>query len=81
MLPLLGAWWARSVTPYVAATLAGFALFGSVLLAGRRQGRIEAERRALGRDLEIRESRDAVDRGVAREPDAAGRLRERWSRD
>jgi hypothetical protein len=81
MLPLLGAWWARSVTPYVAATLAGFALFGSVLLAGRRQGRIEAERRALGRDLEIRETRDAVDRGVAREPDAAGRLRERWSRD
>lgn len=81
MLPLLGVWWTRSVTPYVAAALAGIALFGSVLLAGRRQGRIEAERRALGRDLETRETRDAVDRSVAREPDAAGRLRDRWSRD
>lgn len=81
MLPLLGVWWTRSATPYVAAALAGFALFGSVLLAGRRQGRIEAERRALGRDLETREARDAVDRSVAREPDAAGRLRDRWSRD
>jgi hypothetical protein len=78
---LVTAWWARAVAPYVAAALAGFALFGSVLLAGRRQGRQEAERRALGRDLEIRETRDAVDRGVAREPDAAGRLRDRWSRD
>lgn len=81
MLPLLGVWWTRSVTPYVAAALGGIALFGSVLLAGRRQGRIEAERRALGRDLETRETRDAVDRSVAREPDAAGRLRDRWSRD
>ena len=80
-LPLLTTWWARSIAPYVAAVLAGLALFGSVLFAGRRQGRIEAERRALGRDLEIRETRDAVDRAVAREPDAAGRLRDKWSRD
>jgi cobalamin biosynthesis protein CobD/CbiB len=77
----LTAWWARAVAPYVAAALGGLALFGSVLLAGRRQGRHAAERRALARDLDIRETRDAVDRGVAREPDAAGRLRERWSRD
>ena len=83
MIALLGAWWARSITPYIAATLAGFALFGSLLLAGRRQGRLEAERRALGRDLETRETRDAVNRTVERAPagDAAGRLRERWSRD
>jgi hypothetical protein len=78
---MLAAWWGRAVAPYVAAALAGFALFGSVMLAGRRQGRIEAERRALGRDLEIRETRDAVDRAVAREPDAGRVLRDRWSRD
>jgi hypothetical protein len=78
---MLAAWWARAVAPYVAAALAGIALFGSVLLAGRRQGRIEAERRALGRDLDIRETRDVVDRSVARQPDAADRLRQSWSRD
>jgi hypothetical protein len=81
MLPLIGLWWSRTVAPYVAAAIGAVALFGGVLLAGRRQGRQAAERRALGRDLEIRETRDEVDRGVAREPDAAGRLRDRWSRD
>lgn len=78
---MLAAWWGRVVAPYVAAAMAGVALFGSVLLAGRRQGREQAARRALGRDLEIRETRDAVDRGVAREPDAAGRLQRDWRRD
>lgn len=77
----LAVWWARAVAPYVAAAVAGIALLGSVLLAGRRQGRMEAERRALGRDLFTRETRDEVDRNAARERDAAGRLRDRWSRD
>jgi hypothetical protein len=80
---MLAAWWARAVAPYVAAALGGIALFGSVLLAGRRQGRIEAERRALGRDLDIRETRDEINRTVERAPpgDAADRLRDKWSRD
>lgn len=80
-LPLLTSWWARSIAPYVAGAIAAVALIGGLLLAGRRQGRIEAERRALGRDLEIRETRDAVDRAVAREPEPVERLRSKWSRD
>jgi hypothetical protein len=80
-LPLLTSWWARSIAPYVAGAVAAVAVVGGLLLAGRREGRQAAERRALGRDLEIRETRDAVDRAVAREPDAAGRLRDKWSRD
>lgn len=78
---MLAAWWVRSVAPYVAGALVAVAAFGSVLMAGRRQGRQVEQRRAMGREIEIRETRDEVDRTVARDPDAAGRLRERWSRD
>jgi cobalamin biosynthesis protein CobD/CbiB len=78
---MLTAWWIRYVAPYVAVVLAVLAALGSVLMAGRRQGRQAEERRAMTRDIEVRETRDEVDRTVAREPDAAGRLRERWSRD
>lgn len=81
MIALVTAWWSRAITPWAIAILGGLAAFGSVLFAGRRQGRIEAERRALGRDLEVRETRDAVDRSVSREFDPAGRLRDRWRRD
>jgi|GEM_PF-2760627 hypothetical protein len=80
-LPLLTTWWARSIAPYVAGAVAAIALVGGLLLAGRREGRQAAERRALGRDLEIRETRDAVDRAVAREPEPVERLRSKWSRD
>jgi hypothetical protein len=81
MIAALTAFWTRAIMPYVAIALGGLALFGSVLFAGRRQGRIEAERRALGRDLEVRETRDAIDRSANRERDPAQRLRDKWSRD
>jgi hypothetical protein len=81
ILPMLTSWWGRVIVPYLAAAAAAVALVFGLLMAGRREGRQAAERRALNRDLEIRETRDAVDRVVAREPDASLRLRDKWSRD
>jgi len=39
-----------------------------------------ARTRALEAESRTRETRDAVERDVARLPDAAGQLRQRWSR-
>lgn len=65
----------------------GLAVAGALLLAVlrrdsriRQEGRDQARRDALGQDLENRRTRDAVDRDVAREPDPADRLRDRWRR-
>ncbi|MFC4170431.1 hypothetical protein, partial [Teichococcus aestuarii] len=73
-IPVWLAGWAAALG---AAVLAVLGLLG----AGRRQGRAEAETAATRRDIQAREIRDAVERDVAREPDPAQRLRERWTRD
>jgi hypothetical protein len=65
----------------VAAVVAALAALGAALLAARGIGRRDAERRTLGADLEARDVRDAIDRGIAREPDPSGRLLDKWSRD
>lgn len=57
------------------------AALGYAFLSGKRQERQQASNRALGRDIENRRTRDAVERAVAREPDPAERLRRDWSRD
>lgn len=77
---LLAGAWARTQGWALAAGAAVAVVVGA-FLAGRRGARDEARARALGLALERREVRDAVDRGVAREPDAAGRLRRDWLRD
>lgn len=66
---------------YLAAFIAGGAAIIGAYLRGRSSARAEAEGRALGRDLDLRRTRDEVDRTVARVPDAAQRLRDEWSRD
>lgn len=48
---------------------------------GTALGRARANHEAAIRDLERRDVRNEVDRTVAREPDAVGRLYDRWSRD
>ncbi|MFC4170432.1 hypothetical protein, partial [Teichococcus aestuarii] len=73
-IPVWLAGWAAALG---AAVLAVLGLLG----AGRRQGRVEAETAATRRDIQARETRDAVERDVAREPDPAQRLHERWTRD
>jgi uncharacterized membrane protein YdjX (TVP38/TMEM64 family) len=76
---LAGAW--GRVQGWMVALAAGVAVVAGAFLAGRRAARDAAAARALGRDLERREVRDVVDRSVARESDAAGRLQRDWRRD
>jgi hypothetical protein len=77
---LLGGIWAR-FSGWLVAAGAAIAAIGAVYLAGGRAARHAARSKELEQALERREVRDAVDRDVARESDAAGRLRDRWSRD
>lgn len=76
----LSAAWGR-LAAYGAAMAAGAGLLAGIWLSGRRQGRQEAARDALGRDLENRKVRDAVDRDVQRRPDPAADLLRDWRRD
>jgi transcriptional regulator with XRE-family HTH domain len=48
---------------------------------GRAAGTASARTRAVEADLRSRETRDAVERDVARQPDPVAELRDRWSRD
>lgn len=62
-----------------AASAIGAALW--FWLSAKAAGKREAINDALGRNLENVETRHAVDRAVARDPDPAGKLRADWSRD
>jgi hypothetical protein len=77
---LLGRLWSGAAG-WLAAIGAAVAAIGAIYLAGARAERHRTRSRDLGQALERREARDEVDRAVARDADAAGRLRERWSRD
>lgn len=79
-LGLLGGAWGRMQAWMVAAAAAVAVVVGA-FLAGRRGVRAEVERDGLREAIQRREVRDEVDRDVARDGDAAGRLRDRWSRD
>lgn len=80
ILGLLAGAWAR-FQGWILGAAVLLASLGAIYLAGRRGGSAEAEVRALRRALGQRETRDAVDRDVARTGDAAERLRRDWSRD
>jgi Flp pilus assembly protein TadB len=77
---LLGGLWAR-FSGWLVAAGAAIAAIGAVYLAGARSARHAARSKELEQALERREVRDAADRDVAREPDAAGRLQRDWRRD
>ncbi len=83
MLPLLTSPLARYAA--VALLLAGVGGWGWLERAGRISADLRAqaaEREAAGLRVTIQhmETRNAIDRDIARERDPAGRLRERWSR-
>jgi len=50
-------------------------------LKGRADGRAAATAEAQAAEIETRRIRDEVDRSVARDSNARGRLYDRWSRD
>ena len=56
------------------------AVLGALLVA-RQSGKSAARAEANVEMLKKVETRNEVDRAVAREPDPADRLRERWTRD
>jgi hypothetical protein len=77
---LLGRLWAGAAG-WLAAIGAALAAIGAIYLAGARAERHRSRARDLAGALERRGVRDEVERDVARDAGAAGRLRERWSRD
>lgn len=72
---LSGAW--VVIAGVAVALVAGLAIVAKLLSAGRAQERADASTRII-KDVE---KRHEVEADVAREPDPAGRLRDRWSRD
>lgn len=77
---MIAALWGR-VSGWLAAAAAVLAALAAVWWGGRRAGTYSARTRALEAEIRNREIRDEVERNVARQPDAAGQLREHWSRD
>jgi Flp pilus assembly protein TadB len=77
---VIAALWARA-SGWLVAVGAVLAALAAAWWAGRRAGTAGARTRALEAEIRTRETRDAVERDVARVPDPAGQLRERWSRD
>lgn len=63
------------------ATIGGvLALLGGAWLKGRSAGTQAARVRQMQEAAKQRETRDEIDRSVAREPDPAEQLRRDWSR-
>ena len=77
---MIAALWSRA-SGWLAGAGAILAALAATWWAGRSVGASSARTGALEADIRNREIRDAVDRDVARVPDAAGQLREQWSRD
>ena len=64
----------------LAAVGAFLALLGGAWLKGRSAGTQAARVRQMEQAAEQRNTRDEIDRAVAREPDPAEQLRRDWSR-
>lgn len=76
---LLGAW--SRVQGWVLALGAVIALLGAAHMRGAQQARQAKALDDATQALRRREVRDEVDRDVARDADAAARLRDGWRRD
>lgn len=74
---LLGLW--NKAYAYVIIGLTFLAAVATIYLRGRGDANREAERRALGKDLENRKLGESIRGSVALEPDPTERLR-RWRR-
>ncbi|EHL99169.1 hypothetical protein HMPREF9946_03326 [Acetobacteraceae bacterium AT-5844] len=77
---VIGALWSRAAGAIVAVGAVMAALGGRVALRPPARYRQQPGPRHEGGD-QLQGARDEVDRAVAREPDAAQRLRDQWSRD
>lgn len=71
----------RVVAQWLASIGAAIAAVWAIYARGKAAERQRAQAEAMREALRRREVRDAVENDVAREPDAAERLRQRWSRD
>jgi hypothetical protein len=78
-LVLTGLW--SRISGYVVAAGAAVMAMGAIYTSGLRRGRQNAERRALGKDLEHVEVRSRTERHVSRVDDPARELQQRWRRD
>lgn len=78
-MPFLTPLWLR-IWPYLAAIGAALAAIGAVFLRGRQSGIDAARARQMEQAAEQRETRDEIDRAVARDPDPAAELRRDWRR-
>ena len=76
---MLAGLWAR-VWAALAAVGAVLAAIGAAFLRGRQSGLDRARAQAMERAAEQRETRDEIDRAVARSDDPAGELRRDWRR-
>lgn len=75
---LIGLW--QKIWGYVIVVVGVVAAFGMAYLRGKNDEKRDAERRALGRDLETRREADAIRDGAAFVPDPVVELRSKWSR-
>lgn len=64
----------------LAAAGAFLGLMGAVFLRGRQAGRDAVRRQQMEQAAEQRNTRDEIDRSVARDPDPAAELRRDWRR-
>ena len=64
----------------LAAAGAAVVLVFTVFLRGRQSGIDAARARAAEGAQRQRTARDEIDRAVSREPDAVGKLRDKWQR-
>jgi len=75
---LVGLW--QKAYGYAILAVGIVGAFGWAYLSGKSNERKEAERRALGRDLETRREADAIRDGAAFVPDPVVELRSKWTR-
>ncbi len=75
---LIGLW--QKVWGYAILVAGIVAAFSWTYLNGKANERREAERRALGRDLETKREADAIRDGAAFVPDPVVELRSKWTR-
>lgn len=84
MTALLAAWsWftGTKAGQIVLALGAAMLVLWRVLVGVKQAERDKLQAQAQARDLANRDTRNEVDRAVARDPDPAERLRRDWSRD
>ena len=65
---------------YLAAAVGGLLTIAGIYVKGRADAANKARTEAMAADIKARDTRDAIDRAVARLPDPSAELRRDWSR-